>query len=174
MKNILLLSFAVLCLCALSAYLFFNSYVNLDAANALYEAKVILSGGKYFYDFFETTPPMFLYVFFPVVLVLKWFPIIQFQYVIFFYFLFLSIFSAFLCGLLLKNQLLNLVVLFSFIIVGFGYFGQREEITIVLSIPYFFLLANRLEGKQFNFYLPLLIGLMAGIGFRSEERRVGK
>ena len=168
MKKDIAVAFSILLMCFLSAYLFFTGYVNLDTANALYESKLILSGGKYFYDFFETSPPMFLYVFFPVVFVMRWFPALNFQYALFFYFLFLSLFSITLCRLLSSNRILILVITFALIITGVCYFGQREEISIALTLPYFFLLSNRLEKKAVNTYFSLLIGFLAGIGFATK------
>ena len=43
--------------------------------------------------------------------------------------------------------------------------GQREQMAILLALPYFILLAARLEGAQVSARLALMVGISAGLGF---------
>jgi len=43
--------------------------------------------------------------------------------------------------------------------------GQREQMAILLALPYFVLLAARLEGAQVSSRLALMVGISAGLGF---------
>jgi hypothetical protein len=43
--------------------------------------------------------------------------------------------------------------------------GQREQMAILLALPYFILLAARLEGAQVSTRLALVVGISAGLGF---------
>lgn len=159
----------------LSAYIQFTTSMNIDAANALHEAKLLFSGGKYFYDFYETTPPMFLYLDFPVVEILKYVPNANFFVVFFLYYVALSIvtiiFSACILNKIyddsesLQKILAILVIAFVMLVEPPYYFGQREHTSVILTIPYFLLFSLRLESKNENNFLTVLISIFAGIGF---------
>src|SRR6185437_2828635 len=45
--------------------------LNSDVASLLYDTKLLLMGGTYVKDFFETNPPMVLYLYAPVILIEK-------------------------------------------------------------------------------------------------------
>lgn len=60
-------------------------------------------------------------------------------------------------------SVLMLVIAMIFLLLPINEFGQREPLVIVLSLPYFLLLAVRLSGKHGR-HLGL-IGILAGIGF---------
>ena len=90
-------------ICALSAYMQLTTSMNIDACNALNESKLLFSGGKYFYNFYETTPPMFLYLNFPIVEAIKYFPLINFFVIFFSYYLLLALVSIWLCSKLINE-----------------------------------------------------------------------
>jgi hypothetical protein len=96
---------------------------------------------------------------------------------VFSYFLLISLLSLLLCHILLKNILpnrpINIAILTSafalvYIVFGVGYFGQREQIALILTAPYFLLLTLRLEKKKVSNYLYILVGILGGIGFAAK------
>ncbi len=156
---------ALLLLCALSTYIEFTAQMNADSANALHNAEILFAGGKYFTDFYETTPPMFLYLNFPVVEILKYFPSSNLFIVFFSYYFLLTLSMIYLCALLIEKKLFVLCITFIFLVIGVLYFGQREHTALIFTLPYFLLMTLRLEGKKVDDTLCILIGILAGIGF---------
>jgi hypothetical protein len=57
------------------------------------------------------------------------------------------------------------LILFLFIILPLSEFGQRENLIVILTLPYFFSVTCRLQEKPVHFWAALCIGLLAGIGF---------
>lgn len=160
---------------SLSIYIQYTTNINVDASNALHESSLMLSGGKYFYDFFETTPPMYFYLLFPVAFCIKHFPSIYFVFFYVFYTLIISLISLLLCALFIKKILPDhkKIVMYSFILLIAAvfalqppyYFGQREYFTLLLTTPYFLLLALRIQKTKINHYLAFLTALIASAGF---------
>ena len=177
MKKLYITYLLFFCFSALSIYLLPISFINLDSANALYEAKLMLSGGQYFYQFFETSPPMFLYVFLPLAFIIKSIPSIRFDIGIYYYFYILSLISFFLCyvfsNLIFQKQSIKQIIFLSsiaflFLISGELYFGQREQIALIFTLPYFLLLVCRLEKRDIRPTVSFIIGIIAGIGFAAK------
>lgn len=159
----------------LSAYIQFNTSMNIDACNALHEATLLFSGGKYFHDFYETTPPMFLYLDFPMVVILKYYPNFNLFFVFFVYYLLLStiiiVLSYFILNKIFKNaesiqkSLFLLSIAFVMLVEPPYFFGQREHSAVILTIPYFLLFSLRLESKKVDTLLTVIIAILASIGF---------
>ena len=158
-----------------SAYIQFTTSMNIDACNALHEATLLFSGGKYFFDFYETTPPMFLYFDFPMVFILKHYPELNFFMVFFLYYLTLSTMtvalSYFIVNKIFKDteniqkSIFLLTIAFVLLVQPPYFFGQREHTALILTIPYFLLFALRLESKKIDTVLTVIIAILASVGF---------
>lgn len=145
-----------------------------DVIWLFYLADKVLHGGKYLQDFFEINPPLSIYIYVPAVLISKIFslsPIHSARSYVFG----LSLCSLFLCYLQInrifsKNEALGglgflLSIVFVFIILPMSEFGQRENLLVILTLPYFLSLVCHLKKKPVSTGCAILIGLMAGIGF---------
>ena len=159
-----------------SACIQFTSSMNIDAANALHEATLLFSGGKYFYQFYETTPPMFFYLYFPIVEAIKYFHSNHFFTIYFLFYAILTTLILVISAHLLKIKNYNRTKI-HIMLIGLAaiillqppfYFGQREFVTFILTIPYYLLFSNRLAGHDVKMTIALFVGLLAGIGFSIE------
>ncbi len=134
-----------------------------------------LAGGNYANDFFETNPPLLLYVSMPPAFFIQWTqlsPVLVMRLYVFL----LAFLSLFLCNIFLRRLystsstflyraalLLTLAVIF--LILPMQEFAQREHLILILVMPYFFLMAVRLEKTPVNQWLATLTGCLAGVGF---------
>jgi len=137
-------------------------------------ADKVLNGGKYLHDFFEINPPLSIYIYIPAVFISKIFflsPIHSARSYIFG----LSICSLLLCYLQINTLFskqeakgalsLLITIAFVFIILPMSEFGQRENLLVILTLPYFLSLTSRLKNQSVSTVNAILIGFMAGIGF---------
>jgi hypothetical protein len=170
-----ILLFLIFSIYSLSIYIQYTTNINVDASNALHESSLMLSGGKYFYDFFETTPPMYFYIFFPVAYAIKNFPTIYFVFLYVFYILTIVTASLILCAFFIKKILIkndcalkySLILFISavFVLQPPFCFGQREYFALILTAPYFLLLAMRISEKKCSDLITLFTAIIAGMGF---------
>jgi len=79
-----------------------NIFCNTDANWLLHVTSRFLRGGKYYYNFFETNPPMILYINVLPVLLAKGLHL-SMSFVFRGYVFLIAIFSAFLCTALIKK-----------------------------------------------------------------------
>lgn len=145
--------------------------INHDNFRLLHVTQQLLAGGHYYYNFFEVSPPMILYLYIPPVLISK---VLHFDlYTIFRLYTFtLAIFILVFCNALLKSTTefkktstryaLISALLFIFVILFPVSFGQREHITLMLIIPYLILASMK---NRINIYAIIMVGVLAGIGF---------
>lgn len=144
-----------------------------DVSWGLHEAKRLYAGGDYFQDFYEMTPPMFLYLYGPTLLFNRIFTLDVALRVSFFFF---AGGSLWICWDLSKKiftdkdkkiaLLFLLAIANAFLLLPLVVdFGQREHMLILLILPYFLLMSLRLEKKSISFCYAAGIGLLAGIGF---------
>jgi hypothetical protein len=133
----------------------------------------MLAGGTYAQNFFETNPPMILYIYAPVVLALKLFSVSTAVAVRAYVFILASL-SLALCFALLrkifsKDSTSRSILFFALAAIFFllpqNEFGQREHILILFSMPYFLLTALRWENNTVKSRYAVLAGLLAGISF---------
>jgi len=166
--------FLIFCLFSLGIFIQSVLYCNSDVSWLLHATQKFINGGHYYKDFFETNPPMILYLSAPSVLLAKLFHVslsFSFYACVFL----MAIVSFFLCYSLLqkifednykfKPYLLLVTLIFIFILLPVYTFGEREHLTLILIMPYLFLVTLRLKNKLINRYCLLLVGLLAGIGF---------
>lgn len=145
-----------------------------DVGSLLYDTKLMLSGGTYVQDFFETNPPMIFYLYTPVVLLAK---LSSLSLVTLFklYVYFLIFFSVSCCVKLLAQIFVNpidsfiftglvLVLFFIQLFLPGHEFGQREHFFMILFFPYLFAAVLRFENKKISPFFAVIIGLMAGLG----------
>ena len=148
--------------------------LNFDVSWLMKVTNKLLNGGHYYTDFIETNPPLILYIYTPAVFLAKIFHI-GFNLAFKTYTFIVAIGSLYLCNILMRDIFSNadkyiryaLLIAISFVFILMpGYsFGEREHFALMLTLPYLFLLDLRLSNKSINFYLILLIGIMAGFGF---------
>ena len=146
--------------------------INNDVAIIIHETFQFLAGGNYATPFFETNPPLILYLTIPVCLVSKWLGLNTF-YVFWCYGAIMALASSLTCYVLLK-QLLHapmpryvtyISLLFVFYNIPSTDFGEREHLASILVAPYLFATALALYRKPINQNLAFFIGLSAGLGF---------
>lgn len=148
--------------------------LNSDVSWLTLAARRLLGGGTYTHDYFEINPPMAVYLYIPIA-ILSHLVHLSTAVVLRWYIFILSALSLYLCTRLLdkiflKTQtsivsLLLFVLAVLFLIAPLSDFGQREHFLVILSAPYFLIVAARLQGKQPGTGLPIIIGILAGLGF---------
>src|SRR3990167_3846381 len=121
---------------------------------------------------FETNPPMILYLYYPAIKIqqITGFSLTNSLRIWVFS---LALTSLAICTNLLAHlvteklttYLLTLTMLFILLFLPANQFGQREHISLILTLPYFFSAALLLEKKKISRFLLVSIGIMAGIGF---------
>jgi len=166
------LSMLIICT---SAWSIQNSiFISWDISILLHETQKLLAGGTYVNDYFETSPPMILYLYILPVLVTKIFPVsimTAFRGSVFF----LGIGSVITCKALTKRlfysqdrmigDLFLLVLAALFLILPFYELGQKEHLLFIFSMPYILAASLWIEEKKINRAFAVGIGLMAGLGF---------
>lgn len=145
-----------------------------DVRSLLHATERLLKGGNYATDFFETSPPMILYLYIPSVIFSKLLSIQLILTLQIFIFL-LASFSLFLCYTFINKifysqdtELAHLFVItlaIIFLLLPLNELGQREHLLIILMMPYLFLTICRLEHMSINIYHAALIGFLAALGF---------
>lgn len=148
--------------------------LNWDNSWGLREATRLLNGGQYARDFFEPSPPMFLYLYAIPVLISKFFYITlisAFQGFVFFI-AFISFIFCFLLSkkIFLDEKILKEIFLLTLTALFLGLpfptdFGQREHLFFILITPYILLIGHRASGKAIHPRLAIMIGTWAALGF---------
>jgi hypothetical protein len=151
-----------------------NFLLSWDVGWLLLVTKRLLAGGSYVTDFFETNPPLILYLYMPTVLLSKTAAIPIFAALRIYIFI-LASFSLGLSFVLLKkifletfhSQLWLLLLLLASILLLLPLyeFGQREHLLILLTFPYFLLVICRLKNIVISARLAICVGIFAGLGF---------
>ncbi|TAK73665.1 MAG: hypothetical protein EPO11_08080 [Gammaproteobacteria bacterium] len=145
-----------------------------DVGYLLYVTNQFLEGGTYTKDFFETNPPMILYLYTPACLLAK-FTGISIITAVRIYISVLILLSFYLCMTLLKRiiqpqdkflfTLLRYMVLFILLFLPAYHFGQREHLLMILILPYLLSCVLLKEKKNLPAHTAFLIGFLAGCGF---------
>jgi hypothetical protein len=165
--------FAVIAIIIASIYLQNNILLNWDISWLQHVSRRLWHGGKYYHDFFETNPPLILYLYLPPVFISDWL-LLKITWVSKAYIFLLSLSSWLLCyhltlNLFAKDLSLRLyfmlMLLIAFLILPSYEFGQREHLLVLLIIPYLLLSANRGQNSKISVRITLITAIMAGIGF---------
>lgn len=145
-----------------------------DAGSLLYDTQLMLTGGTYVRDFFETNPPMIFYLYVPVIYFVK-LTTIDLASAFRLYVCLLIFFSSCCCIHLLtrifseqkdKINLVVFVIVLLFILLflpGFE-FGQREHFFMIFFFPYLFASVLRFDRHSISPVFAILIGILAGLG----------
>ena len=173
-NKLLLLALILSCFGAswlLQSSLLFNS----DTSWLMLVTKRLLAGGNYTHDFFEINPPMILYIYTPAVCLGKVLNLATYHALRLYVFL-LIVTSLCFCNHLLRKTfgeqqtfisnawLITLAVLL--LIMPMNEFGQREHLVVIFTMPYFLLMAWRLQkGLQPSSGLAFFIGAFAAFGW---------
>jgi hypothetical protein len=144
-----------------------------DNSIELHEAQNLLAGGSYATDFFDTSPPMILYLFIPPLIFAKYFSLdifLTFR---------IYIFSCVLCCTLLCRSLSRVIfsehdhkltAIFAFaiaflcLLLPSHELGQRDYLLVVLSLPYFLTVSLYLQNAPVKPLLGIFVGILAGLG----------
>ncbi len=146
-------------------------FLNGDVSYYLHAASLLLKVGSYTQDFFNPNPPLVLFLYLPALLLTK----LGFSVMLAFriYIFLLASISLSVIGMYARrifaqdkrlSQWLLLVLAIIFLILPFYHLGQRDQLLIILTLPYLFLKADetRLNEKT---PLAILVGLLAFLGF---------
>ncbi len=150
-----------------------NLFLSGDVAVLLHETGLFLKGGKYVTHFFETNPPMIFYLYAPVY-ALNQFLFINMISAVQIYIILIALVSVAFCCMLIKKiikkedyfiaNVFLYTLLFVFLFLPIGEFGQREHIFLILMMPYLLAAVCFVQNKKINVFYACLIGVMAGLG----------
>ena len=171
MKLVWRFTFAALLL--VSLFIQSRIFLNFDVIYLSDAAKRLLAGGTYTNDFFETNPPLILFLYLPAIFLAK-LTSISLSVAMRIYFFSFIIACVSTCSFFLekilgeKNPLrytILLAISFVLLFLPVHQMGQREYFLILFSLPYLFLAILRIENKSLPASLAFAVGLFAGIGF---------
>lgn len=146
-------------------------FFNWDISWLLHVTQQFLAGKKYFSDFFESNPPLILYIYSIPVLIAKWFGLklfVTFRYSL------ISLILVFLaiCAALLKRleidyyaYLITILLAAVWLLLPSYELGQKDQIMTILIMPYLLMITLQIKGKRLAPSLRYLIILFATIGF---------
>jgi hypothetical protein len=134
----------------------------------------LLAGGTYTQNFFETNPPMILFLYIPPVIAAK-LSGLSLAIALRVYIFLLALTSIYCCYRLAKklfsttdyfvlNSLL-ITLSIAFVVLPAYEFGQREQLMIILVMPYLFACPLRLNKLPISPLFAIFIGIFAGLGF---------
>lgn len=147
--------------------------VSPDVSYLMHAAWELFQGGRYGSQIFETNPPMILYLYLPVHLLVKMVTS-DIIFALRIYILFLSLISFGMCFYLLKKAIphdrfyqysLLLTLLWVLFLLPVYAFGQREHLLIIFTLPYVFSRVLFLQNKSISRTIRFLIGVLGGLGF---------
>ncbi len=174
MKEDIMHFFVVSTVLVFLAYLLQSSIImSPDVSYLIHAAWVLFQGGHYVSQIFETNPPMILYLYLPIHLLVK---IVtgDIVFALRLYILTLSLISFGTCFYLLQKVIprnrfyrysLSLTLLWVLFLLPLFAFGQREHLWIILTLPYLFTMALFFENQSISRKMRFVIGLFGGLGF---------
>jgi hypothetical protein len=163
----------ILALIAVTISFFIQEKIlNKDVGVIIHETNLLLAGGNYVTSFFETNPPMILYLTAPISFISELFSLNPLN-VSYCYISILALLSALTCYFLITKLVQDKFtplftfagILFAFFILPLNEFGEREHFAILFTTPYVFAAALAFNNKPLNKQLSFWIGLFGGVGF---------
>lgn len=155
----------------LAALIQLTLFLSSDVQYLTHVADMLLSGGKYGIDFYETNPPMILYLYMPPLLLHKLTSIGLVTCLRFYVFVIaaLSVMASFYyLKKLVHDTFLQTIsfslLLFISLFLPANQFGQREHLYILLFTPYVFASACALSHIKLKNGISILTGLAAALG----------
>lgn len=148
-----------------------NLFISSDVRYLIHITDVIVGGGKYGIDFFETNPPMILYLYIPPLLLHK-FTGIDIANCLRLYVLIcaaLSILTSFyFIQQLVKDRFVQTIsfalLIFTCLFLPGNQLGQREHLYILLFMPFVFASACTLNNIALDKSASIAIGIAAALG----------
>lgn len=147
-------------------------YLHCDVSYLIEVANQMRLGGQYGNQILETNPPMILYLSLPMLYLANHFalPIAMGCRIVVFAWILISLsLSAMLLRRLIREQLLFWSFFFAIeavlLFLPANQFGQREHFFVMMMLPYLWLACCRLENIPVSYFLAILVGIVAGIGF---------
>lgn len=146
--------------------------INWDVSWDLLITDRLLAGGTYTNNYFDLNPPLILYLYTPALFLRELFSLsvtTAFRIYIFF----LSFLSFVLCYRYIRTFFLPAqVILFSavllivFLILPVNYFGERDHLVLIFTLPYFLASIYQLQNnKPLTPFYALFIGVFSFLGF---------
>ncbi|EKD91783.1 MAG: putative membrane spanning protein, partial [uncultured bacterium] len=145
-----------------------------DVSWQMHLARSVLNGGNYIKDFFEINPPLSIFLYMPEIFIEK---ILFVSHIIGLriYMFLCATGSLLICYVLIKKLFVQydtkiafiflLSLIFIDLILPLNEFGQRENLLVILTMPYFLLAACRVNKIKINLFFAIFIGLLAALGF---------
>lgn len=158
----------------LSIYVQSQLFLQPDTSWLLDATQRLLQGGTYYNNFFEPGAPMVLYLYIPAVLFAKYTGInliIGFRVYIYFIAIILLFFYTYLTKKMISRNdrftegLLLVALSVVLFILPINEFGSRENLVILLIIPYLFTCILRIQNKPIHGLVLFAAGVLGGIGF---------
>ncbi|MBU1926497.1 MAG: hypothetical protein KKI20_01890 [Gammaproteobacteria bacterium] len=154
---------------ALQYHLIFSG----DVSWLLHVTQKLLNGGVYVNDFFETNPPLILYLYMPSIWLHQLFSLnlrLSFQLYMTLWILLSLLLSNYLLSQNKKISLqLRQVFLFAIVFISLflpsSEFGQRDYLALLFTLPYLFLLTNKADQIDAPLLPTCLIAILGSIGF---------
>lgn len=157
----------------ISYFLQNQMFLSADVSYLLHVTKQLINGGTYFKDFFETNPPMILYLYLPVCFLQKTLHI-SIENALRFVIILEASISLITCYFLLKRifkrhefyQVFALLIAISFVLFyqPAYQFGQREHIFMIVMLPYTFLVLLNIEGKKVHCLIKWALSFFVAMG----------
>lgn len=149
-----------------------NSYMNWDCSWLLRCTEKMLHGGRYYYDFIETNPPLMIWLGFPVIGFHALTGLsVSFSFKA--YYIAIALLSLGTSFELLKRIFRHTVYVdvsivalaWVFLIMSSTVFGERECFSLLFTMPYFFLRAAELSGEKLSIKMRCWVVLFSACGF---------
>lgn len=166
--------FIIILLIASAIWLQMHIFIVGDVSWLLHAADSMLHGGHYNIDFFETNPPLILYLNMLPVFVSNHFHsslITDFRIYIFTIAILIIMASNYLLKKIFSQTdahiryCLVIAITFSLLLLPVAEFGQREHIMAILTLPYLLIIVLRAMHRPIQWQIATFFGVLAGIGF---------
>jgi hypothetical protein len=149
--------------------------LNGDVSWDLLATRRLLAGGTYSHDFFDLNPPLILWLYSPVIALIKLLTCST-AFALKLYVFALSFLSLRLCSSLLRPSFsgtssallfysLLLVLSICYFILPGTELGERDQLLFVFSMPYFLMVNSRLQAQTQSAWFAVGIGIFAFMGF---------
>lgn len=135
-----------------------------DAAWQFWIATRLTEGAELYRDVIEINPPLWFWLAVPIASGSALLGITPAAGLVVFLGICAAISTA-LVRILYPGQWLSLALIAAFFLVGISGIGQREQFTLIVSVPYVFLAAARAEDRSVQPWLAGAIGSFAAVGF---------
>ncbi len=141
-----------------------------DNAWLLHVSLEFLNGSKLYVDLVEVNPPLIIFLY-ALPAAMAQFLDVQVHFVFYAYVIALIFLSCALMYTIADNVLLAkrgfaaVLIAVALLVLPRENFGQREHFMVILTLPYIFLIARRIQGLPCAKGFAMLIGLLAVFGF---------